>query len=497
VLTINGTDYKFNTPQEYINKLQSLKSQGMTGPLDTFISQFQAVTNGWGSTTTTPTNTNNNTGSSSTPPSGANPSYSNLINKNGTIYNTKGITANTTADGGYASQDALMRDLGLSSASQIQWNNINTNNAYTPSFTSTPVTQVPTTGAPPATGQNNTQTPSTGGLQMPNLKQYRIGGTYYGYDSATGYIVAFATQDQLKQYFPGGLDANAPTLTGVDVTKANATPGTIISIATGAPVTPISTTPANVKFKDTAAYKALDAASREFVDMAFNLLSVGNEDQAKQFAEAIKQAKGIADPYYRNQLTMALGEIGAKIAELNNDYSTQAEIIARTKKELLEDVASQKDYLTLEQQSMLAREARAYDGDLLKIRDAAAEKGVTFGSGYNTLPYFEGERSAEHTDVVESANRQFNYQTQQLTLRAQRGDAAAAAQLKAITDKRASGYSTIGRLAETQLGSANVPTSSLPGYNKVGGILGTLEEQKRAAIIKDTSAFINLQKGFL
>ena len=43
ILTVNGQQYKFNTPQEYQAALTQLKGQGMTGNLDTFISQFNGV----------------------------------------------------------------------------------------------------------------------------------------------------------------------------------------------------------------------------------------------------------------------------------------------------------------------------------------------------------------------------------------------------------------------------------------------------------------------
>lgn len=61
------------------------------------------------------------------------------------------------------------------------------------------------------------------------LQQYHLGGTYYGYDPSNGQLVAFANMQQLQQYFPSGIQQNAPNLP-VDPTQANRTPGTPVNV---------------------------------------------------------------------------------------------------------------------------------------------------------------------------------------------------------------------------------------------------------------------------
>lgn len=43
VLTINGQQFQYNTPQEYISHLQQLQAQGLTGNISRYISEFQSV----------------------------------------------------------------------------------------------------------------------------------------------------------------------------------------------------------------------------------------------------------------------------------------------------------------------------------------------------------------------------------------------------------------------------------------------------------------------
>lgn len=81
VLTVNGQNYTFNTPGEYINALSQIKNTGATGSLDQFISQFQAVTQYFPPTTTIGTvNTYN--------PQSYAPAPVNNSTNTGTNYNT-------------------------------------------------------------------------------------------------------------------------------------------------------------------------------------------------------------------------------------------------------------------------------------------------------------------------------------------------------------------------------------------------------------------------
>lgn len=257
----------------------------------------------------------------------------------------------------------------------------------------------------------------------------------------------------------------------------------------------MTSSPTNVEFKNTDAYKALSDEDKSFVDMAFQLIAVGGEQEARFFANAITQAKAIADPYFKSQLTLAMGEIGGKIAELNLDYDTKREILDRTQKELLEDVSAQKEFLTLEQQADIARLTREYDQDILQIRDVAAERGLTFATGARSRVEAERQRGLTFSDVIESSRRRTNFRVRELELKASRGDVAAKKQLEAMTGQRRFGLASLGRVGEAQLGTANLP--GIEGYVPTGGVPGEIEERKRKAIISDIGGLVSLQRGFL
>ena len=288
----------------------------------------------------------------------------------------------------------------------------------------------------------------------------------------------------------------APTPAAPAPAVSGQTPGVAGDVNVGnANVGNLIKTVSTAAFKSTAAYAALPQGLKDFVDIAYNLIEVGGEAEAKFFANAIAQAQAVADPYYKTQLALAKAEVMGSIAEKNNDYETRSEIITRARDEMMQDVGANKEFLSLEQQAEIARMVKDYDGDILQIADEAAEKGLTFATGARSRALAEERRSTQYADVVQSSQRRFNMQKRELELKASRGETAAQKELAALNASKGFALQGIGRAAEEVLGSANLP--AIPGYNPTGGTLGSIEEAKRKAVASDVSGFMQLQKGFI
>jgi hypothetical protein len=349
-------------------------------------------------------------------------------------------------------------------------------------------------------GGTNNQAPGQSGVQI-----YRDSTNNFFSVDASGNKTPI-TLDQFKQM---GLNASfvqpGQTVSLEQATTGKTSGGTdggtgggIGSGGTGSQVLD-SQIPGDVAFRNSEAYQGLTQEEKDLVDLSFNLVTVGNEQDAKLFADALKAAKDKADPYFKAQITLATGEIGAKIADLNNDYDTKKSIIERTRKELGEDIDLASDSLTLQEKSDLAQVAKGLDHDLLTIGDQAAEKGRTFGSGYMSRDYAEQLRKEEADNVVQSTERDTNQKLAQLKIKAQRGDLDAQQQLKTLEQGKTSSLGEIGRSAEQLLGSTgvtNVPGLT-PSYTPSGGVTGTIEEDKANAIIKDTNSFKELGSAFV
>lgn len=328
-----------------------------------------------------------------------------------------------------------------------------------------------------------------------------VGGIGTTYTDQTGTTWRFNESRQWQQ-ISSGARPTTPKLTPppvVPVVPPAVPPAAPPAAPPGAPpAPPVDVTkpvPDTVAFKNTDAYKALPQSIKDFIDIAYNLIEVGGEAEAKMFANAIAQAKAIADPYYKTQLSLAGAEVLGAIAEKNNDFETRKEVIERARDELMQDVSNNKEFLTLEQQADISRNIRQYDEDLLTIADEAAEKGLTFATGARSRALAESRRGEQFQDVIQSGQRRFNFQIKELELKAARGDTSAQKELEALTGQKGFALQQIGRAAEEVLGSANVP--AIPGFTPTGSALGKIEEEKRRTTISDVGGFLQLQKGFI
>jgi hypothetical protein len=247
-------------------------------------------------------------------------------------------------------------------------------------------------------------------------------------------------------------------------------------------------------YKDSEAYKSLSPEAKAFVDLGFDTIVSGGETEARQLSDAINNAIAIADPYYAAQLELAKGEIGAAIAGQNNDFETKHRILTQTRDRLSQDVNAESSNLTLGQQADLSTVLRGFDEDILSIADSAADKGLTFATGARSRILAETRRGEQMQDVVQSSTREYNYKMNELRVKAARGDEDAANQLADLERSNQLSLEKIGRTAETVLGSANVPGTT--GYTPVGGVIGSLEEQKRKSILSDVGSFVSLSNGF-
>ncbi len=251
-------------------------------------------------------------------------------------------------------------------------------------------------------------------------------------------------------------------------------------------------------FHEFSAYKNLSEDDKFFIDEMFSLIQFGGEAEARIFANAIKQAKAIADPFFKAKLGLALAETIGQIAEVTGDFQTKKEILERARDELLEDVRLGRDFFTLEQQGDVARLSNDYQQDILQIADIAAEKGLTFATGARSRQLAESRRQDQFGDVFQSTTRRFNLRIKELELRASRGETAAQKELESLRGQRKLSLQQIGRGAEELLGTEAVSgIGGLGGFTPVGGVIGNIEEQKRRSLISDVGAFVSLQQGFL
>lgn len=246
--------------------------------------------------------------------------------------------------------------------------------------------------------------------------------------------------------------------------------------------------PAGSAFLNSPAYLALSLELRELVNLGYSSF-IGTPAQQRAFADALTQAQELADPYAKSQIGLFKAEYGTAIAKITSDFAAQKEILERTRTELVENLVSGKEFLSLEQQAEMARTLKGYDEDLLTIADQAAEKGITFATGERSRVLAEERRGTQFQDVTQSSRRRHNFQVKELELKAARGDESAKKQLASLEAGRGFDLERIGLAAERVLGSSGVPISE--GFRPVGGALGSIEQERRKSIFDIASLGIS------
>lgn len=198
---------------------------------------------------------------------------------------------------------------------------------------------ITTVSSPTQTNQttNRTTTTTNTSINTSGLKQYHVGGTYYGYNSQTGQLVAFASPDQLKKFFPGGIDPNAPPLpSGIDPSAANKTPGVLTGGA-----------PAGV---DPNLWKQLSPADQAFVGsmdkLAQNQYQQGQANfgvnaQTMQKALELAQNDPTLKAIYGDNAKMALSDLHNSLGFLNAEYAQQFGLMTAEQAKARKDLAEQ------------------------------------------------------------------------------------------------------------------------------------------------------------
>lgn len=233
-------------------------------------------------------------------------------------------------------------------------------------------------------------------------------------------------------------------------------------------------------------YNNLDDEKKEFAAYNYNIAKANSKEDIKLYEEALKEATAQADPYWKSYLLVTQDEFLRSVDEAQKTTQSEIEKNQRLIDTLKENLTSNKDYLTLEQQSDLATLAQNYEVSQENLVQGAADTGLTF----STKRKIAEQRLAQtNTGLVESTQRKYNKQIRDLETQAASGSLEAQKEIEDLQRKLGSTITDIGRTAEKELGSENIPVIS--GYTPLGDISGNYYEQKTADIAKRQQAIFD------
>ncbi len=220
-------------------------------------------------------------------------------------------------------------------------------------------------------------------------------------------------------------------------------------------------------------YQTLSPDQQEFAKYNWNITKSDAKEDIKLYQEALDEATKQAEPYWKSYLLVAQDEVQRAVDEVQKTTQSEVEKNQRVLDSLKENLASNKEFLSLEQQSDLVNLTKNYEVQTEQVVGGAAEAGLTF----STKRKLAEQRLAEsQTGLVESTQRKYNKQIRDLTTEAEKGSTEAQKQIEDLKRRMGETITGIGRQAEAKLGTKNIPAIS--GYAPLGDVSGELYEQK-------------------
>lgn len=226
-------------------------------------------------------------------------------------------------------------------------------------------------------------------------------------------------------------------------------------------------------------FMQLDENNKAIVSYYYNTLASQNTEKAKAFTTALDLASKQADPYWKEKLNIVKDELERTTATTEADLVSREKTLMDRQNAINEDLVSNKEYLTAEQQAELARQAESYNNDLTTIREQMASSGLSSSSIRNRA---ENRLATSNTDVIESATRAYEKNIKDTENTATRELASIAQQTADYQRQALENKTSAARTAEANIGSEALADTSVAPL-LLGGISGTMLDSKGTDIL--------------
>lgn len=235
-------------------------------------------------------------------------------------------------------------------------------------------------------------------------------------------------------------------------------------------------------------FKSLSADQQEAVLSVYQAIAANNEESAQKLAAAFKTAAGISDPFFKQELRLASDALERGFVAIDQEEEYKVKQLRQNQIDLEQDLQTQKDYLSFEEQSALKQIERQYGEDLKKVRQNAAATGKTFSSERADTEMLVEEATG---DLRESTTRRFGAQQQELARTSERSARDTQTELDRLAELTQQKRVDLFREGEAQVGTKNLPTlSGTEGIASLGDIVGDIPQRQTADIISGAQNLI-------
>lgn len=199
----------------------------------------------------------------------------------------------------------------------------------------------------------------------------------------------------------------------------------------------------------------------------YEAVTTNDTNTAEKIKAAMTAATQYSDPYFKAQIRLATDALDRGLSAKEGDLAYQESSLTRALEGLKADTVAGKDKLSLDHQQDLKNLQTKYETDLATTQDNLAATGFTSSSKRARAEQILGD---QNTGLVESSNRSYGYQTNNLdrTLSAKTSDVTA--QIENYRRLASEGKLDLLRTTEEKVGSDN-----LAGYSDIlGGVGGSI-----------------------
>jgi len=224
-------------------------------------------------------------------------------------------------------------------------------------------------------------------------------------------------------------------------------------------------------------FQALTDDQKGIVKAVFEGIANNDVKLAQAFAEALKTAEAINDPFFSSMLRLASDAINRGFVSLENEEAFKEQQLRNNLADLEVDIANQQEFLSLEEQNILRGVERLYKQNLETTRQNLAVTGFTQSTRRAEKEELLG---AEREDIVESTERKFAFQQEQQELGLKRGERDVGEEITRLAELAQEGRLDLLRQAEAELGTGNLAglTALAGGAQPLGDIGGRIPREK-------------------
>ena len=218
--------------------------------------------------------------------------------------------------------------------------------------------------------------------------------------------------------------------------------------------------------------------------MGITAITAEDKALAEQY---LAQAKELADPYYRSMVNVALDELSRTAESGAKDLEYKKTQIETKIKELQEDLAYNKEKLSLDEQAEMSQQLASYESERENVDLQMQEAGLTFSSPRKVA---EQRLKSSQDLTAQSTARKYATARREQELGVSRS-AAALQQEGLLAERQAQeALTSATRATEAKVGSAALPSSA----DALGGVSGSIEDARKSAIL-NLSDVIATRKG--